>query len=313
MATGPSLQTERREFDEVLEAWSGSLKSPSTRSGYRSDLGSFARWSARSAVIPLTATSEDVAAYQAACLESGDTASTVRRRSSALMSFFDFALVGGFIATNPVIGVARPLVTPGDPSATAMLDAGYVDDLLASASRLDSRLHALVALLVLDGVKLGEALSLDTADVSGRQPKVTVRVHRNGRAHLLQLDPRTAGAVRRCVGRRRGEPLFISRRPQADDAAVRLSRFGADHLLKRLSDPLGVPLTANALRRFFVSSTHRSGVDLDSIRDRAGLADRRGVQRLLSRASSSPRVRASSPSKYPVDHGSDRRSTNKEV
>jgi hypothetical protein len=41
------------------------------------------------------------------------------------------------------------------------------------------------------------------------------------------------------------------------------------------------PVTANALRRFHFATLEAGGVDLDEVRDRAGLADVRSVRRYI--------------------------------
>ena len=60
----------------------------------------------------------------------------------------------------------------------------------------------------------------------------------------------------------------------------RLTRFGADHLLKKLATT-GNPISANALRRFHITTHHATGADLDTVRTRAGLNDIRTVRRHL--------------------------------
>jgi hypothetical protein len=110
--------------------------------------------------------------------------------------------------------------------------------------------------------------------------------------------------VRRLAGRRRGEPLFVSARPSTPAAgAHRLTRFGADHLLKRLPVAEGArPVTANELRRFHIDAAHRAGVDLDEIGERAGLDDVRSVRRYLT----TPAGRSRRSPVATADLGSDR-------
>jgi site-specific recombinase XerD len=268
------------EYERLAEEWLSTQESTNTRSAYRADLAVFDRWCVRQKAIPLRISAADVASYQAACVDAGESASTIRRRSSSLSSFFQFALSRDVVAANPVTGSNRPPVELGDPSPTPSLRAASVESHLRDAAELDDRLHALVALLALDGVKLGEALALDVTDISGRTPRIAADVSRPGGRQRLVLHPEAGGAVRRCAAGRRSGPLFVSGRPGGEPTS-RLTRFGADHLIKRLPTN-GTPLTANALRRFYVSSSHAAGVDIDEIRERAGLADARSARRYLS-------------------------------
>jgi site-specific recombinase XerD len=227
-------------FDQLLQSWLDSHGSVNTRSAYGSDLALFGRWCAGQNAIPLRVTAEDVAAYQAACDASGDSPSTIRRRSSSLSSFFQFAVAHDAVVDNPVAGSERPQVASGDPSPTPTLDAEVMRQYLHDASQLDCRLHALVALLALDGVKLSEALSLDVTDIAASSRRVSAHVIRSGARVPLVLHPEAGGAVRRCASGRTAGPLLVSeQRSAAGGEPRRLTRFGADHLIKRLAPHSG--------------------------------------------------------------------------
>ena len=150
----------------------------------------------------------------------------------------------------------------------------------AVAAALDPRLEALVALLVCDGLKVAEALALDIDDVSGRSPATTITVRRRGESKRIVLDPDSARAVRRCVGKRRSGPVFVNERSSKSNAPRRLTRFGADHLIRQLrTDDATEQVTANALRRFHINARQADGDGPDDVRDRAGLADVRSIRR----------------------------------
>jgi integrase/recombinase XerD len=199
-----------------------------------------------------------------------------------LSSFYRFAIDMDSTAVNPVAGAPRPRPAAGDPSPTQVLTVHAVEQYLALAAALDPRLDALVSLLVFEGLKVGEALALDVDDVSGRPPKVSLMIRRKGSSRRVMLGPESARSVRRCAGRRRSEPLFTSGRPASlETSPRRLTRFGADHLIRQLSSIGDDRVTANALRRFYITSSHLAGAPLEQVRDRAGLAAIRGVQRYL--------------------------------
>jgi len=268
--------------DATIEDWLASQISQNTRAAYRSDLESFGSWCAREGTIPLTATTATVVAFQAAREAAGDSASTIRRRWSALSSFYDFAVESDVALANPVLGIDRPKVASGDPSMTVQLSNEAVASCRAVAAALDPRLEALVALLVSDGLKVNEALALDIADVSGRPRASTIAVRRRGTIRKIRLDPATAQALRRCVGSRRSGPVFVSERSSQSDTPSRLTRFGADHLIRQLrTDDATEQVTANALRRFHISTRQAGGAALEEVRDSAGLADVRGVRRFV--------------------------------
>jgi site-specific recombinase XerD len=266
----------------TIEGWLNTQPSPNTRAAYRSDLYVFGRWCAHQGAIPLAADTSTLIAFQLARETAGDSDSTIRRRWSALSSFYEYAVDHRLAPSNPAVGVDRPKVLTGDPSPTIQLSPEAVAGYRASAAALDPRLDALVALLVSDGLKVGEALALDIDDMSRNSRGTTIILHRRGESRRIVLDPGSAKAVRRCVGTRRAGPVFVSERSTTSELPSRLTRFGADHLIRQLvTDNKAERVTANALRRFHIS-THESGTTaLDTIRDRAGLADIRGVRRYL--------------------------------
>lgn len=269
---------DQEAFRDLTDRWLASHAEVNTRAAYAVDLAKFGQWCVAHEAMPLQADVATVAAFQEAQRADGHSVATQRRRWSALTSFFQFALDAGLIDTNPASAGQRPALAAGGRSSTPILTADAVDAYLEAATALDPRLDALVSLLVLDGLKLGEALALDIDDVHGRPPKITVVVRRRRQgAQRITLQPRSARAVHRCVDLRVDEPLFTG--PRRHGVAHRLTRFGADHLLKKLDHDDTV--SANALRRFHITAHHTTGAALDDVRDRAGLNDIRTIRRYL--------------------------------
>lgn len=243
----------------TLEGWLGAQGSANTRAAYRADLTLFGSWCAQLGGVPLTADTATIAAFQAARTAAGDSSVTVRRRLSALSSFYDFAVDLELVAHNPTDGIHRPKVAADEPSSTAELSADAVAAYRAAAAAIDPRLDALVGLLVCGGLKVAEALALDVADISGRAATTMVPVQRRGVTTRTVVDPETARALWRCVAGRKTGPVFVSERSSKTSHPTRLTRFGADHLIRQLRDittgePNGEPVTANALRKFHLST-----------------------------------------------------------
>lgn len=239
----------------TIEGWLNAQASENTRAAYRADLILFGAWCDLAGSIPLTADTATLAAFQAARASGGDSSLTLRRRMSALSSFYDFAVEHSIVASNPADGVGRPKIAADDPSPTAQLSAEAVAGYHAAAAAIDPRLDALVGLLVRDGLKVADALGLDIADVTGRAPATAIVVRRRGTPRRTVLDLASARAVRLCMGTRRVGPVFVSERSAQAGNPTRLTRFGADHLIRQLrTDSAAQPVTANALRRFHLST-----------------------------------------------------------
>ena len=268
-----------RAFTELAGAWLYAHRSWNTRSAYEADLAWFAQWCRERGTAPLAATRTDVERVRDACESDGASPATVRRRLAALTSFFDYAQDAGATDANPAEGVARPATAPASP--TAHLGDADAGELLGAAAELGPKHAALVGLLMLDGLKLGEALATDAADLSSPPPTLTLR--RRGRSQTVELHATTAAALDAYLEGRDEGPLLLGGRANEPSRLTRLTRFGADHLLKRASARAGLetPVSANTLRRHFVSSAHRAGASLDEIRACLGHDDLRTTRRLL--------------------------------
>jgi site-specific recombinase XerD len=264
-------------FTGLAGAWLYAHRSWNTRVAYEADLAWFAAWCRAQGTAPLAATQGDVERVRDDCASAGASPATVRRRLAALTSFFDYAHDAGAAGANPAESVERPERPPAGAPATALDDVG-AGGLLAAAAALGPKHEALVCLLMLDGLKLGEALAADAGDLSAPPPTLTLR--RLGRSQTVALHATTAAALDAYLNGRDTGPLLLGGRAKEPS---RLTRFGADHLLKRASARAGLvePVSANTLRRRFVSSAHRAGATLEEIRACLGHDDPRTTRRLL--------------------------------
>ena len=255
-------------------------RSSNTRAAYRADLGHVAAWCrGRGTLNLLTIDAADVARYRTECELAGASAATVARRLSAITSFGAYAAANGTqSALAADIEIERPAL---ESSSTAeLLTDADAEALLAAADRISRRSAALIRLLMLDGLKVGEVIRADAADVRGRPPRMTLS-SRSRTARTIDLHPDTATAVRRYLDRRRDGPLLLSERRGRRPG--RLTRFGVDYLVKQVAQAAGLDqaVSGNTLRRRYVIAAHADGTDLDRIRRNAGHADRRTTRRYL--------------------------------
>jgi site-specific recombinase XerD len=283
---GKNVGVDRRTAT-LVAAWLETYRSTNTRQAYERDVTTFVEWCASAGATALRAEPGDLDRYRDDALAAGASPATVNRRLSALASFFRFAATNGALTDNPADAVERP--AQEDPT-TSVLDAGELDSLLDAATSLGPKSAALVALLALDGMRLNEALAIDVPRVHVDGAVVAVEVRRPGGADAVQVDPRTAAAVATYLGRRRRGPLFLGESAVAT-SATRLSRFGADFLIKRAGASAGIdkPVSANVLRRSYIDGASRAGVPLADIAHHVGHREARETARLLDQAQPSAR------------------------
>jgi site-specific recombinase XerD len=246
------------------------LASVNTRAAYRNDFAVFAAWCESQPVSPLQATTTDAERFCSDLIAAGAREGTAKRRASAVHSFLR--------ASREAEAEAEPVASDGT-SSTIPLSGDDRARLLAVLAEQSAKAQVLIGLLLLDGLKLDEILELDVPDISGQPPQLDVSVTRDAAAKLFTLHPTTSTSLVDHLGHRSIGPLLTGR---GNDEG-RLTRFGADYLVKRAGRDAGLdaPLTTNMLRRTYVSHAHEAGDHVDDIRHRVGHHDVRTTRRLL--------------------------------
>ncbi|HYB16676.1 MAG TPA: site-specific integrase [Streptosporangiaceae bacterium] len=121
------------EREQVLvSAWLTGLRSARTRRAYAADVVAWLGWLAERDTGVLAAGRVHVDLWAATQLGAGAAASSVRRRLSALSSFYRYCAAQDLTGRVPTQGVARQVVDP-DYTATVGLDRDQARALIAAA------------------------------------------------------------------------------------------------------------------------------------------------------------------------------------
>ncbi|MFI7601807.1 tyrosine-type recombinase/integrase [Actinoplanes sp. NPDC049681] len=278
--------------EQVTEAWLQNRRlSAHTREAYRRDVGAWLGWCAGRDVDPLRASFLDVNAY-ARGLEAQELApATVARKLSGLSSWYDFLVKLRAVDANPVAGADRPYVSR-DHSATVGLSPEEVDAVLAAAEAATGpaavRHRAVIALLADLGLRVGEVVSLDVADLGVERGHRSVRfVGKGGRARRRALTPYAAEALDTYLAARAAAegttadrldgPLLVTA------TGARLDRHAVFRLVRRLAAEAGIAgwarLSPHSLRHAFATTARAEGVPLEDVQDAMGHADPRTTRR----------------------------------
>lgn len=245
-----------------------------TREQYARDLRSWGDYLRGLGVEVLAAHRVHVEGYARTCEHDGLAPATVARRLSTLSGFYAYALDEGLIVKSPVTRVRRPVVA--DDSPRAGLHREQARALLDAADADGERSAALVALLVLNGLRISEALRTDVGDLGHERGHRTLRVTRKGgKRSTVPLAPRTAAAVDTLVGDRDSGPIFATRNGK------RMDRHAAWKVVRRLARAAGVEhaVCPHDCRHGFVTNALDAGVSLRDVQDAAGHADPRTTRR----------------------------------
>jgi integrase/recombinase XerD len=268
--------------EQVTEAWLQNRRlSEHTRAAYRRDVAAWLAWCAQRDLDPLTASFLDVNAYARGLEARPLSPATVARKLSGLSSWYDFLVKLRAVDANPVGGADRPAVSR-DHSATIGLTPDEVDALLAAAAKdagpAAVRHRAVLTLLADLGLRVGELVALDVADVGFERGHRSVRfVGKGGKPRRRALTPAAAAALDRYVGDRTEGPLFVTA------TGARIDRHAVFRLVRRLARDAGIAgwerLSPHSLRHAFATTARSEGVPLEDVQDAMGHADPRTTRR----------------------------------
>jgi integrase/recombinase XerD len=280
------------DLTDLTDGWLRNRRlSAHTRAAYRRDVTHWLHWCAGRDIDPMAASFLHVNAYARELESTVDartgrptSAATVARRLSGVSSWYDFLGRLGALAANPVAGADRPRVDR-DHSATVGLTAAEVDALLAAADRIDgplaARHRAILTLLADLGLRVGELVGLDVADLGHERGHRTVRfVGKGGKPRRRALAPGTAAAVDAYLAARTAPvdgPLFVTA------TGTRVDRHAVFRLVRRLARAAAIPawekLSPHSLRHAFATTARDEGVPLEDVQDAMGHADPRTTRR----------------------------------
>jgi site-specific recombinase XerD len=181
------------------------LRSARTRRAYAADVAAWLTWLAGRGTEALAAGRVHVDLWAATQLDAGAAASSVRRRLSALSSFYRYCAAHDLIGRVPTQGVARPVVDP-DYTATVGLNQDQARPGSAACAR---RLFAaeqsllLVRLAADCGARRGELAVLRLSDLDGQVLTIERSLSagvpgptKSGRTRRVTLGSGTADRIR---------------------------------------------------------------------------------------------------------------------
>ena len=268
--------------EQVTEAWLANRRlSGHTRDAYRRDVAGWLAWCSARDLDPLAATFLDVNAYARGLEAQPLSPATVARTLSGVSSWYDFLVKLRAVDANPVRGADRPAVSR-DHSSTLGLTPPEVDALLAAADADTGpaalRHRAVLALLADLGLRVGEVVGLDAADLGWERGHRSLRfVGKGGKPRRRALTPDAAAALDRYLDGRTDGPLFVT------GTGTRLDRHAVFRLVRRLAREAGIPswerLSPHSLRHAFATAARAEAVPLEDVQDAMGHADPRTTRR----------------------------------
>jgi integrase/recombinase XerD len=245
-----------------------------TRDAYALDLRQFVGWCDDHQLDLFAVRRANIEAFARALENRGRARATVARRLCTVTSFYRYAEEEGLLAHSPAVHVRRPRIDY-ESHATG-LDRNEVGALLVAAGLGSAGEHALVSLLVLNGLRVSEATGADIDRLGLERGHRTLTILRKGgKIVTIPLAPRTARAIDLALGERLEGPIFAGADGQ------RLDRHAAGRIVRRAAKRAGINkrVGPHTLRHAFITAALDAGVPLRDVQEAASHADPRTTMR----------------------------------
>ena len=255
--------------------------SPYTLRNYRADLSDFGRYlQVEEDIGPLKVDRQTFRRYLGRLRETATAPASVRRKVSTIHTFYRFLTREGILERDPLLGVSSPKRERRLPKVldkeqlTAMIEAADSDGPQGLRDR------AILELMYAAGLRLAEAVALDTAAVDLREK--LVRVHGKGNKERMVVIGRPAAeALRRYLreGRqklsRAGETALFVNRDGGRLSGRSVQKIVRRHALKAGLDQRVFP---HLLRHSFATHMLDGGAELRVVQDLLGHASANTTQ-----------------------------------
>ena len=232
---------------------------PLTLRTYRARLGRFVELCGVADVVDLTAT--HIRRYQAQLLQvMADI--TAKNHMTDIKTFLRFCVAERMIDESPAERVKLPRVVERLPK---VLTAEQVKQLY-SACETDRDRAILLAMLD-TGARAGEFCALNVEDIDLSTGIVLIREGKPRRDRAVYLSSRTRKELLRYV---KAESVTQGALWRTERGRYRLTTHGLSQVLERLGDRAGVHVTPHMMRKTFVTTLLRSGVDVYTLQRLSG-------------------------------------------
>ena len=266
-------------------------RSPNTVEAYGRDLEQFAQWLnpvSNRQLAPASITSSDIRAWLAS-RASTDTATTLRRKTQSLRSFFRWMMRRHLIDANPAADVVlakkpkrlpefvresdmeKILEIPSSNSAdNSSVAPGSPMETITELSFEERRDHLIINILYSTGIRQAELLGLKDSDISFSSAEAKVTGKRN-KQRVIPLPQPLLDEIREWIRVRDSRNERFSPQPLFPGRCGPMSKSQLYGIVRRmLSSASSQARSPHVLRHSFATAMLNHGANLDSVREMLG-------------------------------------------
>lgn len=220
-----------------------------------------------------SADSDVIRLWMETMVDKGDRPTSVKRRLSALRSFYRFALMRHLVSRDPAHAIASPKVNKPLPCFLQEKEMERLLDgeMISGQTYEDLRARTIIILLYETGLRASELTGLDDDDVDFVNSQLKVTGKRN-KQRIIPFGEELKGTLQKYISERDSEAII-------QDKALFLGNKGKrmtyEQLRKIVVDNLSKVTTQkkrspHVLRHTFATTMLNNGANLESIRQLLG-------------------------------------------
>lgn len=197
---------------------------------------------------------EDLDGFLNKLSQNGYTPKSVSRKINSLKTFFGFLTLSQYLTTNPTLLISHPKYEVKPPRILSPLEYRALRD----ACRGDTRISAIVEILLQTGLRIGELANLRTGDI--RDSSIFIRAFEGHPAREVPLNKPAKAALKN----------YLEVRPQTKTDYIFITKNGKQLLIRNIRTAIdryfklaGIEKAkVNDLRHTFIAHHLRTGVSL---------------------------------------------------
>lgn len=209
-------------------------------------------------------TSEDIDGFKADLDSKHYTAKSISRKLNSIKAFFRYLKTQNMVDINPAATVSHPKYDLKPPRVLSKLEYRALRD----ACRSDSRISAIVELLLQTGMRISELANLSITDLDLTNNKITVRAYESHPERDIPLNTAAKSALE----------TYLVERPKGGAKNVFITKTGNPFLVRNIRSSIdrffmlaGIKdAKVNDLRHTFIAQQLMAGTPLVYVSKLAG-------------------------------------------
>lgn len=184
------------------------------------------------------------------------TLKSVSRKLNSVKSFFKYLVSESIVASSPANEVSHPKYEVAPPRVLSPLEYRALRD----ACRDDTRMYAIVELLLQTGLRIGELASIQLQDITLEKSTLKIRAYESHDARRVPLNDTAKEAIE----------LYVKERPKTKNTTLFVTKTGNPFLIRNIRTAInryfriaGIEnVKVNDLRHTFIVEQLKAGVPI---------------------------------------------------